>query len=194
MVKCFIGIGKCSNFYKYIFGCVCFNAGQYFIIHYFESALKNKQLIQSIYKHLGFIFFGFLFFLLFKYNGRVKKRYNVSNKKIQKSDDSNIQLIYNDNVKNVVLSNIDICTLILIAVNYILFNESLKILNYLGFYSIEFWTVEIIFLLLLTYYYFPNTIYRHQIFSMIIIIIINTGLLIFYFHFFDLFFNVLGLS
>ena len=181
MVKCFIGIGKLSNFYIYILGCIFFNVAQFLIINYYESALQKRQLIQSIFKHLGYIFFGFIFLILLKYNNRYSKKIHRSKKSkdYDNNDNKNTQLIYNNNIKNIVLSVNDKITLILVGVNYIVYYESLKIINYLGFYSLEIWTVEIIFLLLLTHYYFPNTLYKHQIFSMIIIIIINTGLLIY---------------
>ena len=180
MVECFIGIGKLSHFYIYILGCISFNIAQYLIIHYYESEVKERPLIQSIFKHLGYILFGFIFLILLKCNNRYSRQIHRPKKsKNSDNDNKNIQLIYNNNIKNIVLSDSDIYTLIIVGLNYIIYYESLKIINYLDFYSLEIWTVEIIFLLLLTHYYFPNTIYKHQIFSMIIIIIINTGLLIY---------------
>ena len=87
MAKCFIGIGKVSQFYKYILGCVFFNVAQFLVINYCNSVLKKRHLIQSIYKHFGFILFGFIFFFVFKHCILSKKRYSTLNKPKKSKDD-----------------------------------------------------------------------------------------------------------
>ena len=63
MVKCCIGIGKCSSFYKYLFGCIFSNLIKE-IIKDFCPVLKEKQLMQTIFKNFGYLFFGIIFFFV----------------------------------------------------------------------------------------------------------------------------------
>jgi len=65
MVKCCIGIGKCSSFYKYLFGCIFSNLIKE-IIKDFCPVLKEKQLMQTIFKNFGYLFFGIFFSLYHK--------------------------------------------------------------------------------------------------------------------------------
>ena len=65
MSRCCIGFGKFSYFYWYIFGSIIFNICARYSLEY-TPILKEKEIIQSIYKYLGFSIFGLLFKYLLK--------------------------------------------------------------------------------------------------------------------------------
>ena len=179
MVKCCIGIGKCSTLYKYLLGCIFFNTIKE-IIKDFCPVLKGKQLMQTISKNFGYLFFGIIFFFVSQKKNKRNTNIKISNdklKEIKEDDRKYTQLIYNDIRHNIKISEIDKYTLFLVAINYVIYYEFLKILYYLGYKGLEFWTFDIFFLFIFTYFYFPKSIYKHQIISMIFIIIINTYLL-----------------
>ena len=186
MAKCCIGIGKCSSFYKYLFGCIFFNIIKE-IIKDFCPVLKEKQLMQTIFKNFGYLLFGIIFYIILKKRTKTRNNIIINKdilKEIKEDDRKYSQLIYNDYRQNVKISEIDKYTLFLVAINYVIYYECLKILNYIGFTGIGFWNFEIIFLFILTHFYFPKSNYKHQIISMIFIIIINTFSLIFYINLF----------
>ena len=56
--------------------------------------------------------------------------------------------------------------------------EGIKLINYFGFYNLEFWTFDIVFILIFMHFYFPSNIYKHQTYSMIFIILFDSILLI----------------
>ncbi len=104
MSKCFIGIGKCSRFYKYIFFCIIANCLKDLSL-YFTSVLTDIEIMQSIYKYIGFLIIGVV--LLKKYEKNIKKRNHKKEKR------RTILLIYNE--LKLKISKIDLITLFLIA-------------------------------------------------------------------------------
>ena len=179
MAKCCIGIGKCSAFYKYFFGCIFFYIIKE-IIKDFCPVLKEKQLMQTIFKNFGYLFFGIIFFFVAQKKNKRNTNIKISNdklKEIKEDERKDTQLIYNNNRRIIEISDSDKYTLVLVAINYVIYYECLKVLYYLGYKTIEFWTFEIIFLLIFTHFYFPKSNYKHQVLPMIFIIIINIFLL-----------------
>ena len=167
MSKCFIGIGKCSRFYKYIIFCIISNCLKDLSL-YFTSALTDIEIMQSIYKYIGFLIIGVV--LLKKYEKNIKKRNHKKEKR------RTILLIYNE--LKLKISKIDLITLFLIAFFFALFQEGIKIINYFGFNILEFWTLDIIFILIFMHFYFPSDNYKHQTFSMIFITVFDSILLL----------------
>lgn len=90
MPRCYLGKGEWSYFYNYIIFSIFFNTLKDVMIKQ-AIILKEKDLLQSIYQYLGFIIFGFIFFIIFKKNigfSRIKKNEQNDNQK----------LIFNDNL------------------------------------------------------------------------------------------------
>ena len=171
MAEFCIGCGKCSYLYIYIFGFLSFNVLKKISLH-FSSTLNDQKLMQNVYTNCGFVLFGIIFYN--KYKKYTKNINNDSNKKETRG--SNYSLIYNDTFEH---SLIDTRHLIIVCVIYAFYYETKKIMKFLGYYDIEIWTFEIIFVLLLMNIYFPQHIYKHQKFSMMFIIIIDTILILY---------------
>ena len=171
MPECCIELGKCSYFYKYILFCILFNYLKDLALLY-TPVLSNVQIFQSIYKYIGFFIFGII--LLGRYKRNIKNNINFTSKKINRL--TNLKLIHNK--KNLKFSYIDYITLFLIPFFYVLHQEGIKIINYFGYYNLEFWTFDIVFILLFMHFYFPSFTYKHQTYSMIFIIFFDSILLI----------------
>ena len=170
MPKFCIGCGKISYLYKYILGCLLFNILKKISLN-FCTTLNDQKLMQSIYNNVGFILFGIIFF--FKYKQFIKKDKNEE-KRINKGTD--YSLIYNDISENQL---IDTPQMIIVCVIYAFYYEAKKLIKYFGYYDIELWTFEIIFILLITNIYFPKIIYKHQKYSMLFIIVVDSILIIY---------------
>lgn len=179
----YLGFGKCSHFYLYILGSSFFNILKEILLKQ-TTILKNKGLLQSIFKYCGFIFFGTIFYIKFKIN--LKDSVNsgtkekITTRKIEMDDYlKGSKLIYNDNKKNFVISNKEGSLLFIVCFIYVLHLEIIKFLDYFQFYPLEFWTFDVIFVLLLMNLYYPKNIYNHQILSMVFVTLVNSILLIF---------------
>ena len=147
MKECFIGWGKYSHFYIYIFCCFIFNVFKDISLEN-SKVLNKKQFIQSIYKYIGFILFGYIFFIKFKKNIRKrsiitqrllpKKKNNKDNKESNDNKDNNNnkknKLIYNKNNRNLYLSQNEESSIFLMILIYVIYYEFFKIEKYYGFY------------------------------------------------------------
>ena len=179
-----IKLGKFSYFYIYILGCISFNTLKKLSLEYSEI-LKNKYLFQNIFKYIGFIIFAYLLFVKFKKNLKktsfiYKKNITHENIEIEKENNNklnNNKLIFNDNKRRLILKSGG-NYIFVVAVIYILYLEILEILDYFGFYPVEFWIFDVIFMLLLMKLFYPESLYKHQIVSMIFVIIICFTLII----------------
>jgi hypothetical protein len=138
----------------------------------YTPVLSNVQIVQSLYKYIGFFIFGII--LLQKYQKTIKKKINF--KKIKKIRSADYKLIHNKN--NFHFSFLDFITLLFISFFYVMHQEGIKLINYFGFYNLEFWTFDIVFILIFMHFYFPSNIYKHQTYSMIFIIFFDSILLI----------------
>ena len=171
MPKCCIGFGQGSYFYKYIITCILFNYLKDLALKY-TPVLSNVQIVQSLYKYIGFFIFGII--LLQKYRKTIKKKINF--KKTKKIRSTDYKLIHNKNIFH--YSFLDFITLFFISFFYVMHQEGIKLINYFGFYNLEFWTFDIVFILIFMYFYFPSNTYKHQTYSMIFIILFDSILLI----------------
>lgn len=169
MSKCCLGLGKCSSFYIYILGSIIFNILKDLSLD-FTQILKKREIIQSIYKYFGFFIFGIIFLKIFR------KKYSKYNKENKNNNFIASYLIFNKN--HLSLSTKDIFFVILICLFYIIYLEAIKIFAFFELIDLEFWTLDIFFILIFMYYYFPTKTYKHQIYSMIFIIVFDSILLI----------------
>ena len=170
MSKCFIGLGKCSNFYIYILGSIIFNILKDLSL-LFTHILRSRGIIQSIYKYFGFIIFGAIFLKIFR------KNYSKNNSQNKNNDFINTYFIFNK--RRLALSKMDIFLTLLICLFYIIYLEGIKIFAYFELHDLEFWTLDIFFILIFMHYYFPTNTYKHQTYSMVFIIVFDSILLIF---------------
>jgi len=146
--NCCIGFGKCSHFYLYLFGAMI----TYPIkreIQKRESFILNKFVfLESIYQYIDYILFGLLFNWIIM---------NNEESKFPKKD-------------------IFIC--ILVCFIYVFHFESLKLIGYFGFSSLNIWTAHIGFVIIFMSIYSSQNIYKHQLYPMIFVIILDTILII----------------
>jgi len=146
--NCCIGFGKCSYFYFYLFGAM--------ITYTMKSEIQKKEsfilnqflLLEKIYIYCSYILFGLLF---------------------------NWILMNNINLK---LSKKDIFTCILVCFIYSFHFESLKIVGYFEFGSLNIWTAHIGFVIIFMSIYFPQNIYKHQLYPIVFVIFLDTILII----------------
>ena len=180
--KCLIGCGKCSHFYIYILGSSIFNSLKDIVLKYSQT-LEDKHIIQGLSRYIMFMAAGAGFLYYFKkiLNSLNKKsNFNIDySKDINSYESSNsTKLIYNDIKFSLMNKNDSGSLLFIVSIIYFFYIEILKILDFFGFYYLEFWTFDVVFLLLLMNIYYPKSTYKHQTFSMIFIAVINTILLI----------------
>lgn len=177
MLEQYIGFGRWSKFYNYIVFLIIFSVIQDISLDYCEL-LNPNGILRNLYKYFGYIFFGFIFFVTFRIRLDKMTTKQDLNKKTEKIINKNdAKLIYNDKRKSFAMRNIDIIFLIVVCLIYVVNSEISKILNYLDFYSLDLWTMDIFFILILMNYYFPQSTYKHRTTSMLFIAIINTILL-----------------
>ena len=177
MSKCCIGLGKCTHFYCYILTYVVSYSLTYLILHN-SNILNKNNLIQSICRYFSFLSLGIVFFIIFKKNLHKNNKKRIIMPKNE--GDCNIRdnsLIFN-NKPQLELNKQDGILFFIICLIYVLYYEIIQLLSYLGFYPVEFCSLDIIIVLLFMYLYYPQNTYRHQIYSMAFVSIINTILLI----------------
>lgn len=170
MAKCFLGIGKCSYLYIYI---LVTTASNYLLNKMFTNdflVMNNHLIIKNIYKNIGYIIFGILFYYKQKKNLTKRETKNRNNNISVKSGKS-IDLIYNNHLK---LSKKKIFSIIIICLIYVIYNESRILFIYYNLTSLKFWTVHLFFSLFFMNRYFPKQIYKHQIYPMLFVIIYST--------------------
>ena len=177
MSKLGLGLGKCSKFYIYIIASILSNILKDISLEN-TKILEDKQLLQNIYKYLGYVIFGIIFFVFFKKNQKINKIF-IKQKSEQNTDDSKSnKLIYHDNKTIFSLTIREGYLLIMVCLIYALYFDIILILKYMNFELVDFWTSDIVFSLLFMYLYYSITPYKHQIYSMIFVAIIVTILLI----------------
>ena len=181
MIDRCLGMGKFSHFYLYVFGAILFKSLKDMTLDN-SYILEDKQVLQNIYIYFGFIVFGTIFQVVFRKNQQNNKRKNKINITQKITNDlkgsKDEKLIYNDNADKFYIPKKEGLLIISICLIYVLDYEILNILYYFKFYNIEFWTFDIFFSIILMHLYFPNSIYKHQIYSMLFVAVIDSILLI----------------
>ena len=180
-----IGCGNFNYFYLYILYCII----SHYIVEYifsFKSLKKNCSfgifgfipvlekhlLIQSLYKYIGYIIFGFIFYFFLINNNKSKKSPN------QKKRDNNIvgdKLIYS--LKKHQIKSVNPFQLLIIS--FILFFqcEIYQFLYSLDFYDFDIWSFNIYFTLLFMFIFLNIKPYRHQFIPLLFIFAIDLILL-----------------
>ena len=170
MSNCLISCGNCSTLYLYIFyRIICKGLKDLIVNDKIEIQLKNHIVIMSIYKYLGFIFFGFLFYTIKNRDKKDKIKIEKVGKKF------NTELIHYQR-KNA--SNFSIFRLMITCLLYALFLEFIVISYFLGFHDLDLWIFNIAFALLFLSKYYSINLYKHHLYSLGFIFFTNLILLI----------------
>ena len=177
-----IGFGKCSKYYLYILYTVIIKAIKDIIFGFIDIDQRNKEefiiispvplfnqhtLLKNLFRYLGFILGGFIFEKL------VKKR-NSSKDIENKTENLGIELIYN----KIMISKKQIYYLIIIAIIYCIYYELKKLLYLMNFYYLDFWPINIIYILVFMNLYFKIEFYNYKKCSLFFIVITNMTLLL----------------
>jgi hypothetical protein len=170
MSNCLISCGNCSTLYLYIVYRIIFKGlKDLILIDKIEIQLKNHTLFMSIYKYLGFILFGFLFYTIKSRDKKNKvKIENVATK-------FNTELIHYQRNN---ASNFSHFRLMITCIFYVLYLEFNVIFYFLGFHDLDFWIFNIAFSLLFLSKYYSINLYRHHLYSLGFIFFTNLILLI----------------
>ena len=180
-----IGFGKCSKYYLYILFTIVLKAVKDTIYGFSDIDQRNKEdfqiikplplfckhnLIQNLFRYIGFILGGFLFLNIKKKNIKSEKDSSIA-----KQSNSDIKLIYNPSSK---YANAKIIEIIIIASIFCIHYELRKFLYMMNFYFLDYVSFNVIFVMLFMHYYFKMNIYNYQKCSLYFIIITNTLLLL----------------
>ena len=177
MSKCFIGLGKCSHFYLFILSYVISRYLNYIILQ--KSCITKKSyFIHSLCRYFSYLCLGIVFLIIFTKNLNKTKKNTLSVSKIVENNNRSDKLLIFNNRKRLKTSEQNEFLFFIISLIYALYTEILQMLNYFGFYPIEIWSFDIIFVIVFMYLYYPKNTYKHQIYSLIFVSIINTFLLI----------------
>jgi len=175
MPSCPISCGNWSKLYYYIVYRIIFKGLKDFILKEkfgIKNELNNHILIKSIYKYIGFIFFGFLFYWM-------KNRKNKN--KANKTDIENAGTRFNNELIHYQKSNISKFSMrrfIIICLLYVLFLEFIEISYFYGFHDLDLWIFNIAFALIFLSRYYSINPYRHRLYSLNFIFITNFVILI----------------
>ena len=175
MSDCLISCGNCSTLYLYIVYRIIFKGLKDFIltgIFEIKPELNNHILIKSIYKYIGFILFGFLFYKI-----RNKKNSDKNNKiNIGKVGTKfNSELIY---YKRNNTNKFSMLRFIITCILYVLFLEFIEISYFYGFHDLDFWIFNIAFTVFFISKYYSIKTYRHHFCSLSFIFFTNFIILI----------------
>ena len=175
MSRCPLGFGNFSFSYLYIIGVFVTKLLEDYLISLddiksdlkynifgFTPQLKKHKLIKSLYKDLGFIIFGLLFFYLQK--DKKKKSHEIST--LTQRTTLRYEK-YLDESKSILKE------LLIISSLYALQSIIRKIISFFKLSQFDFWIFNILFIILFMNHYFIINIYKHQKYSLISIFIIN---------------------
>ena len=175
MSDCLISCGNCSTLYLYIVYRIIFKGLKDFIltgIFEIKPELNNHILIKSIYKYIGFILFGFLFYKI-RNRKNSDKNNGINIGKVGKKFNS--ELIYYKRNNTIKLS---MFRLIITCILYVLFLEFIEISYFYGFHDLDFWIFNIAFTVFFISKYYSIKTYRHHFCSLSFIFFTNFIILI----------------
>ena len=170
MTICFIGIGKITSFFKYMVAFIIFNILKDYC--YQNYSFEQYQLTGSLFKYCGFTIFGCIFYYISISLNKNTKKPNSNNSNENKLN----QLIYKEARMSIEFENKNL--LYFICLFYVIFLESIQLLNFYGFEKLFIWTMDFLSMFIFTQIYFPQKMYKHQKCSILFIVIIDTALLI----------------
>ena len=183
---CPIGIGNCSIYNFYILGAFILHLLEDYLLSIddikdnyknnlfgFSPKLKKHKLVRLLYKYIGFIIFGTLFYFI-----QNPKDIRDINNNLIKDNGLNLRLRYSLKTNKSFKSNKYFKELLIIGIIYSLQALVRKILGFFGFAKFDLWIFNIIFIFILMKKNFKIDIYKHQKYSLIFIFISNFILLI----------------
>ena len=186
MNKCFIGFGECSKYYLYIlsstvlkslrdcmFGFNSINPNSKMGLFGFVPKLANHCIIQSIYRYSGFMLGGALFMYISQKNSE-----NKSEKMINKEKEQLELKEFENSQKSERTKNVRISQIIIIALIYCAHSELSRIMYLFDFSGLDFWTVDLLFIIIFMHSNFVINSGKHKKYSMIFIILLVTILLL----------------
>ena len=135
-----------------------------FVIIKPKPIFNQHCLLQNLFRYIGFVIGGFIF-------QKIKKNSIGENHKEQSSG---IQLIYTKRT----LTKDHINDMIIIAVIYAIYYELKKLLYYMNFYFIDFWPINIVFIIIFMNLNFQIEFYNFKKCSLYFIVITNLVLLL----------------
>ena len=177
-----IGFGKCSKYYLYILYTIIIKAIKDIVFGFIDIDQRNKEefiiivpipifnqhtLLHNFFKYLGFIIGGFIF-------EKLKRKSNSSKEYLNKTQNLGIKLRYKKNS----IKKKQINDLMIIAIIYCIEYELKKLLYLMNFYYLDFWPINILFIILFMRLYFNNEFYNFQKCSLFFIVITNLILLL----------------
>ena len=181
----FIGFGKCSKYYLYILYTVIIKAIRDVLFGFIDIDQRNKDdfvlikprplfnqhyLLQNLFRYIGFVIGGFIFQKI--------KRKNIESKKISLEESvkesSNLELIYT----KIELKKSQTHDIIIIAIIYCVYYELKKLLYLMNFYFLDFWPINIVFIIIFMKLYFQVEFYNFKKCSLYFIVITNLVLLL----------------
>ena len=189
MKKCPIGIGNCSIYNLYIFGAFIFHLLEDYLLSLddikenykynlfgFTPVLKMHKIVRLLYKYMGFIVFGTIFF----YIQNAKGINNISSNQIEDSGQTISRKFSSKSNKSNESNkpNKYYKELLIIGIIYSLQALTRKILTIFGFGKFDLWIFNIIFIFILMKKNFKIKIYKHQKYSLIFNFLSNFILLI----------------
>ena len=183
MIEKYIGIGTLSLYYFYILYCFISSCIGNILLSFKSfckdwknglfglTELVDHTIIQNLYKNLGYIIFGVIFYFIFS---NKKKEKTLNNEETNNKNSNNI-LIYNKT--NYYQENI-VIHLLLTCFILAFHSELNSILGSFDFSDFDFWILNIIFTIVFMNYFFKIKLYKHQIYSLAFNFFINLILLI----------------
>ena len=180
-----IGFGKCSKYYLYILYTVIIKAIKDVLFGFIDIDQRNKDdfvlikarplfnqhyLLQNLFRYIGFIIGGFIFQKIKKKNFESKKISLEENVK----ENSSLELIYT----KIELKKIQVHDIIIIAIIYCVYYELKKLLYLMNFYFLDFWPINIVFIIIFMKLYFRIEFYNFKKCSLYFIVITNLVLLL----------------
>ena len=186
MVKSIIGFGRCSKYYLYILGTAVFKCLRDCIFGFnninpdskiglfgFTPQLSHHHLLQSLYRYASFILGGGLFIYILHRNIKADtvKENNKNKERLELKG-----LIHNN--KSDGSENAKISEILKVCLIYGIHAELSRIMYLFDFYGLDFWTVDVFFILLFMHRNFIFNYYKHQKYSMALILISVTILLL----------------
>ena len=181
-----IGFGECSKFYLYILCTVIIKALKDLIFGFSDIDQRKKEdfliikpvplfckhnIIQNILRYLGIILGGFISLKIFRKNTKITTSLLKPKEELTQNSTS---LIYKDQLSDKIKRSEILKIAIIVCIHY----ELRKLLFLMNFFFIEFWTINVIFLLYFMYKFFNIQYYNYQKCSLLFIIITNTILLL----------------
>ena len=189
MNKFFIGIGGCSKYYLYILGTVLFkclrdcmfgfttiNPDSKIGLFGFIPKLLNHFLIQSLYRYTGFILGGSLFIYISQRKAENETEKNMKDKDKKRESLKLKGLIHN--LKSDGAEIVGMSQIIKVCLIYCVHAELSRIMYLFDFSGLDFWTVDVLFIIVFMYLNFVINSGRHQKYSMIFILLSCTILLL----------------